>query len=114
MLTNGSLLLFAFFMISDPRTTPDSRAGRILFAVLVALGAGLVQFVLYRTNGPLWSLAACSLFVPLLDRRLPGARHTWTRAIPAGSGRVDASRTVTGLRVRCGESARAGTSSGVA
>src|SRR5579859_782758 len=32
----GSLLIFAFFMITDPRTTPDSRIGRILFAVLVA------------------------------------------------------------------------------
>ena len=38
-LENGALLLFTFFMISDPRTTPDSRAGRIIFAALVALGA---------------------------------------------------------------------------
>ncbi len=30
-LQSGSLLLFAFFMISDPKTTPDSRAGRVLF-----------------------------------------------------------------------------------
>jgi Na+-transporting NADH:ubiquinone oxidoreductase subunit NqrB len=79
MLANGSILLFAFFMISDPRTTPDSRAGRIVFATLVALGAGFVQFVLYRTNGPLWSLVACSLLVPLLDHWLPGRRHAWAR-----------------------------------
>jgi Na+-translocating ferredoxin:NAD+ oxidoreductase RnfD subunit len=43
-LQNGALLLFAFFMISDPRTTPDSRAGRIVFALLVAVGAWIVQF----------------------------------------------------------------------
>ena len=30
-LQSGALLLFTFFMISDPKTTPDSRAGRILF-----------------------------------------------------------------------------------
>src|SRR5262245_35051213 len=36
-LQNGALLLFSFFMISDPRTTPDSRSGRVLFAGLVAL-----------------------------------------------------------------------------
>ena len=35
-LESGSLLLFAFFMISDPKTTPDARSGRLLFAVLVA------------------------------------------------------------------------------
>ena len=55
-LQSGALLLFAFFMISDPKTTPQSRAGRILFALLVALGAGFVQFVLFRPNGLLWSL----------------------------------------------------------
>ena len=30
-LQSGALLLFTFFMISDPKTTPDSRAGRVLF-----------------------------------------------------------------------------------
>src|SRR6185369_1042513 len=50
-LGSGGFLLFTFFMISDPKTTPDSRAGRILFALLVALGAGFVHFILYRPNG---------------------------------------------------------------
>ena len=77
-LENGALVLFAFFMISDPKTTPDSRAGRILFAVLVALGAGFVQFRLFRTNGLLWSLAVCSVLTPLIDRLLSGPRYAWT------------------------------------
>ena len=78
---NGALLLFTFFMISDPKTTPDSRAGRILFAVLVALGARYVQFMLFHTNAILWSLAACSLLVPLIDVLLPGNRYDWGRAV---------------------------------
>jgi enediyne biosynthesis protein E5 len=76
-LENGALLLFAFFMISDPRTTPDSRAGRVLFGTLVAIGALSVTFLLYRPNGLLWSLAALSPLVPLIDRVLPGVRHVW-------------------------------------
>jgi Na+-transporting NADH:ubiquinone oxidoreductase subunit NqrB len=80
-LQNGALLLFAFFMISDPKTTPDSRSGRIVFAVLVALGAAFVQFKLFRTNGLLWSLAAGSLLVPALDWLLPGRRYTWRREV---------------------------------
>src|SRR5436190_8980021 len=76
-LENGALVLFAFFMISDPRTTPDSRAGRLLFAALVALAAYAVQFTLFRTNGLLWSLAVCSLIVPLIDWLLPGRRYQW-------------------------------------
>jgi len=76
-LESGALLLFAFFMISDPKTTPDSRVGRVLFAALVAFGAWYVQFRLFRTNGLLWSLAACSMAVPLLDRIIPGSRYAW-------------------------------------
>jgi hypothetical protein len=77
-LQSGGLLLFTFFMISDPKTTPDSRAGRVLFAALVAFSAWYVQFRLFRTNGLLWSLAAWSMAVPLIDRVLPGNRYTWT------------------------------------
>jgi Na+-transporting NADH:ubiquinone oxidoreductase subunit NqrB len=98
-LQSGLLLQFAFNMISDPRTTPDSRRGRLLFGALVALGAGIVQFKLFRTNGPVWSLAACTLLVPLLDRWLPGPRHQWKPLAAAGamaappaapiSGRID-------------------------
>jgi Na+-transporting NADH:ubiquinone oxidoreductase subunit NqrB len=83
-LESGALLLFTFFMISDPKTTPDSRAGRVLFAAMVAFGAWYVQFRLFRTNGLLWSLAACSMAVPLIDWLLPGSRYSWSspRSIP--------------------------------
>jgi Na+-translocating ferredoxin:NAD+ oxidoreductase RnfD subunit len=84
-LESGLLLQFAFNMISDPKTTPDSRAGRLLFGSLVALGAGFVQFRLFRTNGPVWSLAAFTLAVPLIDRWMPGRRYQWApSALPAG------------------------------
>lgn len=76
-LQNGAFLIFAFFMISDPKTTPDSRSGRILFAFLVTIGASFVQFYLFRTNGLLWSLAFFSLWVPILDKFLPGTRYEW-------------------------------------
>ncbi|HTQ79897.1 MAG TPA: DUF2330 domain-containing protein, partial [Thermoanaerobaculia bacterium] len=86
-LENGAFLLFTFFMISDPKTTPDSRAGRVLFAGLVATLALTITFVLYRTNGLLYSLALLSPAVPLIDRLLPGTRHAWRPrplAAPAG------------------------------
>jgi hypothetical protein len=76
-LASGALLLFSFFMISDPKTTPDSRAGRLVFATLVALGAAYVQFKLFRTNGLIWSLAGWSLCVPIIDWLLPARRYQW-------------------------------------
>jgi len=80
-LENGALLLFTFFMISDPRTTPDSRAGRILFAALVAFGGWYINYRLFRTNGILWSLAASALIVPVIDVLLPAARYQWGREV---------------------------------
>jgi Na+-translocating ferredoxin:NAD+ oxidoreductase RnfD subunit len=96
-LASGSLLLFAFFMISDPKTTPDSRAGRILFAALVALGAYYVQFKLFRTNGLLWSLAACSPLVPLIDRLIPGGRYDWLHIQSQGSIRMTSFKRVASI-----------------
>ncbi len=79
-LSSGGVLLFAFFMISDPRTTPDRRLGRVLFGLAVAALAAAIQFALYRPNALLWSLALLSLAVPLVDRALPAARFEWKPA----------------------------------
>jgi Na+-transporting NADH:ubiquinone oxidoreductase subunit NqrB len=81
-LQSGALLLFAFFMISDPKTTPDSRLGRILFAFLVVVGAYVVQFKYFVPNALIWSLVALCPTVPLIDRLLPADRYQW-RSTPA-------------------------------
>ena len=74
---SGALLIFAFFMISDPKTTPDSRTGRVVYALIVAIAALYVQFGLFRPNGPLWALIVCAPLVPLFDRLLPGSHYDW-------------------------------------
>jgi len=90
-------------MISDPRTTPDSRAGRILFAGLVALGAGTITFVLYRTNGLLISLALAAPLVPVIDLLLPGKRHAWRpQPFASRSGGVDMQRATVPAAVLLG------------
>ncbi|GAC1347935.1 MAG: hypothetical protein NVSMB23_28010 [Myxococcales bacterium] len=66
-LLSGSLLLFAFFMISDPKTTPRTRAGRIVFACAVASLAHALQFVWFVRNPVLWALLACAPLTPFLD-----------------------------------------------
>lgn len=75
---NGALVLFAFFMISDPKTTPNARRGRILFGSLIAMGALVVQFGLYEQNGLLWSLALFALMVPVLDNIFTGPQFQWS------------------------------------
>ena len=78
-LQSGSLLIFALFMISDPRTVPDRRAGRIGFAIAVALLGYWLRFGLHEPNALLYALAATSPLSPLIDRWLPGTRFAWSR-----------------------------------
>ena len=80
-LESGAFLLFSFFMISDPKTTPDSRVGRIAFAMLVAAGAWYVHFRLFRPNGFVWALAAASPLVPVIDWFVPAARYQWPQFV---------------------------------
>jgi Na+-transporting NADH:ubiquinone oxidoreductase subunit NqrB len=79
-LESGALLLFTFFMISDPKTTPDARPARVAFGILVALGAFYVQFRLFRPNGLLWALFVLTPLVPLFDRLFPAKRYAWPTA----------------------------------
>ncbi len=76
-LRSGAFLIFAFLMISDPKTTPDTRPGRILYATLVAAVAGIIQFGLYQPNALLWALVSCAPLVPAIDHLLPGERYRW-------------------------------------
>ena len=79
-LDNGALLLFAFFMISDPMTIPDRRGMRITYALAVATIAFAWQYALFKPNAFVWALFVASPFVPLIDRLRPGARFDWRAA----------------------------------
>jgi enediyne biosynthesis protein E5 len=76
-LQTGSLLIFACFMITDPRSTPDRRAGRVLFAGLVALLAYRLQFTEQLRTAPYLALIAVSFLTPMIDLVLPAERFRW-------------------------------------
>jgi Na+-transporting NADH:ubiquinone oxidoreductase subunit NqrB len=86
-LQSGALLLFAFFMISDPKTTPDHALGRLMYGLLVATLAFGIQFALHEPHGPVIALILCSPCVPLIDGLLAGRRYAW-------HGRADRKRPV--------------------
>ena len=76
-LGNGALLLFAFFMLSDPMTIPNHRGARIGYAMLVAVVAAAWQYALFRPNALLWALFLCTPLVPIIDRVWPAQRFSW-------------------------------------
>jgi enediyne biosynthesis protein E5 len=80
-LQSGSLLIFAFFMISDPRTTPDSRLGRLAFALAVALLAHYLAFFMQMRPALYVALIALAPITLLLDRLIPANRFEWLPSI---------------------------------
>lgn len=79
-ISNGAVLLFAFFMISDPMTTPQRRSARLVYALAVALLAFVWQFVWFKPHGLIVALFAASWLVPLINWRWPQARFDWAGA----------------------------------
>jgi len=53
-------------MISDPKTIPETRYGRILFSGFVALLAAYFQFYLYQPAGLLYALTLGCLLMLLM------------------------------------------------
>ncbi len=76
-LQSGALLIFAFFMISDPKTTPDARIGRIIYAAVVASIGFTIQFAFYNAAGIILALIITAPFVPLFDKLFPAGRYHW-------------------------------------
>jgi Na+-transporting NADH:ubiquinone oxidoreductase subunit NqrB len=83
-LQSGSLLIFTFFMISDPRTTPDSMPGRFLFAFAVAASAHYLAFFMQMRPALYVALIALSPAIILLDRLIPAAQFRWKQS-PQGA-----------------------------
>lgn len=74
---NGALLLFTFFMITDPLTIPRHRIGRMIHALLVAILAYIWQFVLFRNQGILWGLFFATFLVPLWNYLFSAPSYQW-------------------------------------
>ena len=78
-LESGALLLFTFFMISDPMTTPNRRSARIGYAIVVAAVAFAWQYVFFRPNGLIWALFLATPLVPFIDRWVPAVKFAWNK-----------------------------------
>ena len=76
-LQNGALFLFAFFMITDPKTSPNHRIARVLYAVLLAIVSYVLQFYWFVPQGMLYALVLICLLVPLLNHWFPEQSYQW-------------------------------------
>ncbi len=77
---SGALLIFAFFMISDPKTTPDHLLGRVMFAAATALLAFTLQFEFQVREALFYALFATCVSVPFIDSVLKAKTYQWGNA----------------------------------
>ena len=82
-LENGALILFAFFMISDPKTTPDGAIARTAFAGGAALLAYVMSFHFYIADGLFFALAIAAMLRPILEWLDPAPHYRWGDHVPA-------------------------------
>jgi Na+-translocating ferredoxin:NAD+ oxidoreductase RnfD subunit len=64
----GSSIFLAFFMATDPATTPYSRTGQLIFGIGLGVLTVLIQTYMNFFGGALFALVIMNLTVPLLDR----------------------------------------------
>jgi Na+-transporting NADH:ubiquinone oxidoreductase subunit NqrB len=104
IVTSPEVLIFLFFMITDPKTIPSGRVGRVGFGILVALASTLLmapQTTEFATKvALLGGLVLICAARPVLDRLVPQPRSAaddvgpWAMRLATGRGRAS-----TGVRL---------------
>jgi Na+-translocating ferredoxin:NAD+ oxidoreductase RnfD subunit len=112
IVTSPEVLVFLFFMITDPRTVPAGRVGRVAFGLLVGLASVLLmapQTDEFGTKvGLLAGLAAISALWPLLNRFVPAPKSAgddlrqFARRLMPAYGREGLPRRLTGATAALG------------
>jgi hypothetical protein len=80
-ISTGSLLLFTFFMISDPKTSPNHSLARIIWAVLLAFVSFYLTVFKWKNNTPVWVLIIVAPLVPLLDKIFKAKLFEWKSSV---------------------------------
>lgn len=76
-LMSGSLLLFALFMITDPRSIPNARIGRLLWSVSIAGLTFVLRNQFFVPTAVFWALFVLAPTTLLIDLLWSAPRFTW-------------------------------------
>jgi Na+-transporting NADH:ubiquinone oxidoreductase subunit NqrB len=78
-LTSGSLLLFALFMLTDPRSIPDARVSRLIWAGCIAGLTFILRNQFYLSTSVFWALFILSPLTIVLDWLWKFPRFSWNK-----------------------------------
>jgi len=75
--TNGGFLLFTFFMITDPVSTPAHNKARKFWALGIAITAFVLKEFYYVPSAPFWALFYFAFTTPILTYFFPTQNFLW-------------------------------------
>lgn len=75
--STGSLLLFSFFMITDPKTIPNHRLVRVVWCIAIAAASFYLSAFKFINGAPIFVLVLAQPLVPLLDRFFKARKFDW-------------------------------------
>jgi Na+-transporting NADH:ubiquinone oxidoreductase subunit NqrB len=83
-MSSGMLIVFAFFMISDPMTMPWQPSIRLAWTALVATTGFALQHTWVVDAGPIFGLLAMAPLVPVLNHFFPAPAARWRPSLAKG------------------------------
>jgi Na+-transporting NADH:ubiquinone oxidoreductase subunit NqrB len=87
-LMSGSLLLFALFMITDPRSIPNARISRLLWAGCIAILTFILRNQFFVATAVFWALFTLSPLSVVLDFVWSESRFSWSETLPDVESRL--------------------------
>ena len=77
---SGGLLFGAFFMATDPVTSPFTKAGKYLFGTLCGVLTVLIRSFSGNVEGVMFSIVVMNAFTPLIDHVVLACRYRPVKA----------------------------------
>lgn len=69
-LQSGALMIFTFFMLSDPKTSPDQIKGQLIYAAIIACSSFILKHLLFINHAFFYSLIiACLISNVILKKQ---------------------------------------------
>jgi Na+-transporting NADH:ubiquinone oxidoreductase subunit NqrB len=78
-LMSGSLLLFSLFMVTDPRSIPNARISRLIWAGSIAIVTFILRNQFFVSTAVFWALFALSPLSVVLDFLWSAPRFSWNK-----------------------------------
>lgn len=78
-LMSGSLLLFALFMITDPRSIPNAKISRLIWAGCIAILTFILRNQFFVSTAVFWALFALAPLSVVLDSIWSAPRFAWSQ-----------------------------------